>query len=148
MGRSVNKVIMVGNLGRDAETKFTSAGTEVTTFSIATSWRKKGADGQYVEETDWHNMVLWDSEKVAAYLLKGKQVYVEGRLKTRTYEKDGEKRYSTEVNVHEVILLGGRESDGGQAPVSRPRPQAEHRQTTVMPQQQQQAIPADDDIPF
>jgi len=89
--RSVNKVILVGHLGRDAETKFTPAGVAVTKFSVATNRRwKDQQSGEWKEETDWANIVLWRQENLANYLTKGKQVYVEGRLQTRSYDdKDG-----------------------------------------------------------
>lgn len=128
--RSVNKVILVGNLGRDAETKFTTGGAAVTNFPIATSRRWKDQQtGEWKEETDWHNVVLWRQENLANYLTKGKQVYVEGRLRTRNYEdKDGRKVYVTEVVAEEVILLSGGARDAGPAgeegysqPVSMPR---------------------------
>jgi single-strand DNA-binding protein len=127
--RSVNKVILIGHLGRDAETKFTPGGAAVTRFSIATNRRWKDKDsGEWKEETDWSNVVLWRSENLANYLTKGKQVYVEGRLQTRSYEdKDGKKVYATEVVADDVILLGGQGSgdrsggDFSQAPVSQPR---------------------------
>ena len=90
--RSVNKVILIGNLGKDAESKFTPNGTSVATFSIATSWRQKDQQtGEWTDQTDWHNIKLWKSENVVPYLTKGTQVYVEGRLHTRSYEKDGKK---------------------------------------------------------
>ena len=83
--RSVNKVILLGHLGKDAETKFTPSGVAKTTFAMATSRRWKDQQtGEWKEETDWHNVVLWRSENVANYLLKGKQVYVEGRLESRS----------------------------------------------------------------
>ncbi len=112
--RSVNKVILIGNLGKDAETKFAPSGTAKTTFSIATSRRwKDQATGDWKEETDWHNIVLWRSENLANYLQKGKQVYVEGRLSTRSYDdKDGNKRWITEVVADNVILLGGQAGGG------------------------------------
>ena len=112
--RSVNKVILVGHLGRDAETKFTPSGVSVTRFSVATSRRwKDQQSGEWKEETDWHNVSLWRAENLSQYLTKGKQVYVEGRLQTRSYEdKDGQKKYSTEVVADDVLLLGGR-GEGG-----------------------------------
>jgi single-strand DNA-binding protein len=115
--RSVNKVILIGNLGKDAETRFTPSGVARTTFGVATSRRWKDQQtGEWKEETDWHNVVLWRAENLANYLTKGKQVYVEGRLQTRSYDdKDGNKRYTTEVVAEEVILLGGR---GEGAPVA------------------------------
>jgi single-strand DNA-binding protein len=119
MARSVNRVTLLGHIGRDAETKHSGNGTPITKFSIATNRRVKKGD-QWEEMTDWHNVIAWDQEKVAAYLLKGKQVYVEGRLQTRSYDKDGEKRYSTEVIAENIILLSGDKSDSRQ-PVSMPR---------------------------
>ena len=118
--RSVNKVILIGNLGRDAETKFTPAGVAATRFSVATSrrWKDKESE-EWKEDTNWTNVILWRAENLANYLLKGKQVYVEGRLQTRSYEdKDGKKVYATEVVAEEVVLLGGQaegQSAGQQA---------------------------------
>jgi single-strand DNA-binding protein len=113
--RSVNKVILIGHLGRDAETAFTASQVAVTKFSVATSRRwKDQATGDWKEETDWTRVVLWRSENLAQYLTKGKQVYVEGRLQTRSYDdKDGKKVYATEVVAEDVILLGGRGDGGG-----------------------------------
>ena len=107
--RSVNKVILVGHLGRDAETKFTPSGAAATRFSVATSRRWKDQQtNDWKEETNWTNVVLWRQENGANYLTKGKQVYVEGRVGTRSYDdKDGKKVYSTEVIAEEVLLLGG-----------------------------------------
>jgi single-strand DNA-binding protein len=128
--RSVNKVILLGHLGKDAETKYTPSGTARTTFTVATNRRvKDNQTGEWKDETDWHNVVVWQSENVANYLLKGKQVYVEGRLSSRSYDdKDGNKRYITEVvaQASDVILLssGGRGEGGefgGAQPVSMPR---------------------------
>ena len=113
--RSVNKVILVGNLGRDAETKFTPSGAAFTRFSVATtrSWKDQQTN-EWKEETNWTNVVVWRQENVANYLTKGKQVYVEGRLQTRSYDdKDGKKVYTTEVVADEIILLGGRGEGGG-----------------------------------
>jgi single-strand DNA-binding protein len=126
--RSVNKVILVGHLGKDAETKFTASGTAVTNFTLATSRRwKDQQSGEWKEETEWHRIVFWRAENVANYLLKGKQVYLEGRLQTRHYEdKDGRKVYVTEVVCEDLILLssGQRGEPAGefnQQPVSMPR---------------------------
>ena len=156
--RSVNKVILVGRLGKDAESKFTPGGVSVATFSVATSWRSKDQQtGEWKEHTDWHNIVLWRSENVVPYLLKGTQVYIEGRLQTRNYEnKEGRKVYVTEVVADELILLGGRsQGEGGagggdysQAPPPRSAP------ARSSPPQQQQAPDdfgqgiGDDDVPF
>lgn len=113
--RSVNKVILIGNLGRDAETKFTASGASVTRFAVATtrSWKDQQTN-EWKEETNWTNVVLWRQEHLANYLTKGKQVFVEGRLQTRSYDdKDGKKVYATEVVADEVILLGGRGEGAG-----------------------------------
>lgn len=118
MARSVNKVILVGNLGRDAETKFTPSGAAVTRFSVATTrnWKDQQS-GEWKEETNWTNVTVWRQENLANYLTKGKQVYVEGRLQTRSYEdKDGKKVYSTDVVADEVILLGGRGEGAPEGP--------------------------------
>ena len=122
--RSVNKVTLLGHLGKDAEGKFLPSGVSVAKFSVATSrrWKDKGSD-EWKEETEWTNVSLWRSENLVPYLTKGKQVYVEGRLQTRSYEdKDGKKVYATEVVADEVILVGGGgdKHDGGGL-VSQPR---------------------------
>lgn len=155
--RSVNKVILLGNLGRDAETKFTPNGTSRTTFAVATSRRWKDQQtGEWKEETDWHNVVLWRSENVAPHLQKGKQVYIEGRLQTRSWEdKDGNKRYTTEVVADNLILLGGRgagdvpppsDEEAAQATVSMPRTAARAAAgvTSDVPSQEI----SDEDVPF
>src|ERR1051325_1518965 len=128
-GKSVNKVILLGHLGKDAETKFTPSGTSDTNFSLATNRRVKDQQsGEWRDETDWHRIVIWQSENIANYLLKGKQVYLEGRLQTRMWEdKDGKKNYSTEVvcQANDVILLAsGRagESAGGGEYAQQPQP--------------------------
>ncbi len=112
--RSVNKVILIGHLGRDAETSYTASQTAVTKFSVATNRRWKDQQtGEWKEETNWTNVVMWRGENVAPYLTKGKQVFVEGRIQTRSYDdKDGKKVWTTEVVSEDVILLGGR-GEGG-----------------------------------
>jgi len=106
---SVNKVILVGNLGRDAELRYTPGGAAVATLNLATTevWNDKG--GQRQERTEWHRVVLWGktAESLADYLTKGKQIYVEGRLQTRNWEKEGQKHYTTEVKADRIVLLGG-----------------------------------------
>jgi single-strand DNA-binding protein len=113
---SVNKVILVGNLGRDAELRFTPGGAPVAKFSIATTevWNDKA--GQRQERTEWHNVDLWGkpAESLKEYLVKGKQVYVEGRIQTDEYtDKDGIKRKSTKVRCDKVVLLGSGSGRGG-----------------------------------
>lgn len=163
---SVNKVILLGNLGRDPEVRYMPSGDPIANVTIATSSRYKNKAGEMVEETEWHRVVFFNrlAEIVSQYLKKGNPVYVEGRIKTRKYtDKDGIEKYSTEIVANEMQLLGGREGrgepgpggdDGGysraapaprpSAPASRPAPAA-----TAAP-----ARPAsgfddmDDDIPF
>ena len=115
---SVNKAILVGNLGRDAELRYTRGGTPVANFSIATSesWTDKQS-GERRERTEWHRICLWgpSAEKLQEYLLKGKQIYVEGRLQTRQWEdRDGNKRYTTEVRADRITLLGRRGDNDAQ----------------------------------
>jgi single-strand DNA-binding protein len=113
---SVNKVILVGNLGRDAELRYTPGGAAVAKFSVATTevWNDKA--GQRQERTEWHNIDLWgkQAESLSEYLVKGKQVYVEGRLQTDEYtDKEGNKRKSTKVRCDKVVLLGSAGGRGG-----------------------------------
>ena len=113
---SVNKAILVGNLGRDAEMRFTAGGTPVATVSIATTERFTDRDGQKREDTQWHRIVIWGktAESLHEYLTKGKQIYVEGRIEYRQWQdKDGQTRYSTEINVRELLMLGGARGGGG-----------------------------------
>jgi single-strand DNA-binding protein len=153
--RSVNKVILIGHLGKDAETRFTPSGVARTTFTLATNRRWKDQQtGEWKEETDWHSIVLWRQENVANYLTKGKQVFVEGRLQTRNYEdKDGRKVYVTEVVAEDVLLLGGRGEGSGaeQPPASAPRgPQrvAPPAAAAASEESQEAGGVTDDDVPF
>jgi single-strand DNA-binding protein len=156
--RSVNKVILVGHLGRDAETAFTPSQVSVTKFSVATNRRwKDQQSGEWKEETDWSRVVLWRAENLAPYLTKGKQVYVEGRLQTRSYEdKDGKKVYATDVVADEVILLGGRGEGGGSGPdeYSQESSNAPRSAPRARPAAAPSAAPppsegiGDDDVPF
>src|SRR6185312_2997414 len=156
--RSVNKCILVGHLGRDAETKFTPGGAAVTRFSVATNRRwKDQQSGEWKEETNWTNVVLWRAENLANYLTKGKQLYVEGRIQTRSYDdKDGKKVYATEVVADEVILLGGQGGGGGDRgggedfsqPVSMPRSAQRSAPQQSAPQDDFGQGITDDDVPF
>lgn len=116
---SLNKVQLIGNLGRDAELKYTPSGAAVATINMATTevWNDK--DGKKQERTEWHRVVLWgkQAESLAEFLVKGKQIYVEGRLQTRSWDdKDGIKRYTTETRCDRLILLGGGSKKGDGAP--------------------------------
>jgi single-strand DNA-binding protein len=113
---SVNKVILIGNLGKDPETRFSPSGGAICNVRLATtrSWKDK-ASGERKEETEWHSVVFYDrlAEIAGEYLKKGRSVYVEGRLKTRKWQdKDGQDRYTTEVIANEMQLLGNREGGG------------------------------------
>ncbi|WP_417585409.1 single-stranded DNA-binding protein [Pelagibacterium sp.] len=153
MARGINRVILIGNCGGDPETKYLPNGNAVTNITLATtdSWKDKQT-GQQQERTEWHRVVLFGkvAEIAGEYLRKGSQCYIEGRLQTREWEKDGVKRYTTEVVVDmggTMQLLGGK-AEGGD------RPQRPQQQNQPRPQSQPQQQPApdydsfDDDIPF
>ncbi len=111
MSRGLNKVMVIGNVGRDPEMRYTSSGRPVTSFSIATSRSWTNSEGEYHEETEWFNVVAWGNlaEICKQHLRKGQQVYVEGRLQTRSWEdREGKRRFRTELVANEMILLGGR----------------------------------------
>jgi single-strand DNA-binding protein len=113
---SVNKVILVGNLGGDPESRTTGGGTVVTTIRLATSDRRKDEAGQWTDHTEWHRVVAFGkvAENIAKYLKKGRQIYVEGKIRTRKWQdKDGQDRYTTEVVADTVQFLGGRDGEGG-----------------------------------
>jgi single-strand DNA-binding protein len=112
---SVNRVILIGNLGRDPELRYVQSGQAVTTFSVATNDRWTDRDGKPQERTEWHRVVVWgkQAENCANYLAKGRSVYIEGRLQTREWEdKEGQKRQTTEIVAQTVQFLGGRDGAG------------------------------------
>jgi len=116
-GKSVNKVILIGNLGKDPEVKFTPSGTPVAKITLATNERFKDKSGEWQDRTEWHNVVLWQrlAEIAGEYLKKGGKVYIEGRLQTRSWDDktSGQKKYMTEVVASDLVLLGGRGEGGG-----------------------------------
>ncbi|HEX9875003.1 MAG TPA: single-stranded DNA-binding protein [Deferrimonas sp.] len=154
---SVNKVILVGNLGKDPELRYTPAGAAVATFSLATSERYKDKQGQMQEKTEWHNVVAWRqlAEICGKFLHKGKQVYIEGKIQTRSYDdRDGNKKYITEIVADQMQMLGRAGDEGGgsqrQAEPRQERPAASH-QSQSTPAYEDFADPPfnpDDDIPF
>ncbi len=116
MANSVNKVIIVGRLGRDPELRSTQSGQAVASFSIATNERWTGKNGEPEERTEWHNIVVWgrQAELCRDYLAKGSQVYLEGRLQTREYtDRDGNQRKATEIVARDIVFLSGRGQGGG-----------------------------------
>lgn len=171
---SVNKVILVGNLGRDPEVRYLPSGESVANITIATSSKYKGKTGEMVEETEWHRVTFFGklAEIVGQYLKKGRSVYVEGRIKTRKYtDKDGIEKYATDIIANEMQMLGSREgmgepaqdessfggyaggSGGGGGAYARPAP-ATRPPAAPAPRQAPAPRPAagfdemDDDIPF
>ncbi len=155
--RSLNKALLLGNVGKDPEVRYTASGRAVATFSLATSQRWKDQDGNDQEKTEWHRIVAWGrlGEICGEFLSKGKQVYVEGRIQTREWEdQDGNKRVTVEIVANDIILLGGM---GGQG-----RPHEEGARKTAPTAGQSTGStrsrtddrgmnyppPPDDDIPF
>jgi single-strand DNA-binding protein len=119
MSRSLNKVTLIGNLGNDPEVRSTTGGNRVATFSLATSRSWNDASGSKQEKTEWHRCVVWNTKSsqladiVEKYVKKGDKLYVEGRIEYRQWQdKDGQTRYSTEINVRELIMLGGGRGSG------------------------------------
>lgn len=149
---SVNKVIIVGNMGRDPEVKYMPSGDAIANIAVATSYKKKDKNtGEQTEVTEWHRISFFGklAEIVGQYLKKGSSVYVEGRLQTRKYtDKDGVEKYATEIVAESMQMLGGKQQDGGQAaPAQRHAPQQ-----GGAPAPQGKPAPnfsdMDDDIPF
>ena len=160
---SINKVIIIGNLGRDPEVRYTPSGTAVCNMSVATTraWKDK-ASGDKVEETEWHRVTLYDklAEIAGEYLAKGKPIYIEGRLKTRKWtDKEGVEKYTTEIIGETMQMLGGKDSGDGQAQGGGQRSAPAPAPRAPAPAPRQSAAPApkpssqgfddmDDDIPF
>lgn len=151
MPRSVNRVTLLGHLGKDPELKYTPSGQAVTKFSMATSERWKDKNGEWQDRTEWHNIVLWAkmAETANQYLTKGSQVFIEGRLQTRSWDdKDGKKHYMTEIVAQDMVLLGGR--GGGERGGSEPRRAAAQSGSYAQESEPAHGGPeiSDDDIPF
>ena len=152
MARGINKVILVGNLGQDPETRYMPNGKAVTNLRIATSesWKDKQT-GEQREQTEWHSVVMYDrlAEIAAEYLRKGSQVYLEGKLRTRKWQdKEGRDRYTTEIQANEMHMLGARGGGGGMGTESRAEPRGStggERPAPVTPRSDESF---DDDIPF
>jgi len=117
MAKSLNKVMLIGNLGKDPEVKFTPSGMAVAKFTVATNERFKDKSGEWQDRTEWHSIVAWQrlAEIVGEYLKKGQKVYIEGRLQTSSWEdkNSGEKKYRTEIVASDMVMLGGRGEGGG-----------------------------------
>lgn len=123
MAKSVNKVILVGNVGKEPEVKFAPSGTAIANFSIATTERFKDKGGEWQDRTEWHNLVAYQrtAEIIRDYVKKGSKIYVEGRIQTRSWDDQasGQKRYRTEIIVNELVLLSGRDGEGSGGGFSR-----------------------------
>lgn len=157
MAKSVNKVILLGNVGKDPEIRSTATGTLVATFSVATSERQKDAQGNWTDRTEWHNLVAYArlAEIVRDYVKKGSKLFVEGRLNTRNWEdKDTKKKvYRTEIIIGDLSLLSGRE-EGASGGYTKPAGSSsstasfDQRPPAAQDEYSQQAEISDDDIPF
>jgi single-strand DNA-binding protein len=155
MAKSVNKVILLGNVGKDPDVKFLPSGQAVANFSLATSERFKDKGGEWQDRTEWHNLTAYAklAEIIRDYVKKGAKLYVEGRIQTRSWDdpKSGEKKYRTEIIVGEICLLSGRGDDGGSGGgYSRQGSTASFDQRPSAPAEDygQAAEISDDDIPF
>ena len=154
MAKSLNKVMLIGNLGKDPEVKYTPGGMAVAKFSLATSSRSKDkTSGEWVDHTEWHNIVVWDKLAGVAgeYLKKGGKVYIEGRLQTRSREDQAtkQKKYMTEIVANDLVLLGGREGGSGGGDSSSRGSSSHNDMDQRMPETEHSAAPiSDDDIPF
>jgi single-strand DNA-binding protein len=150
--RSVNKAILIGNLGRDPELRHTASGKPVATFTVATNRSWTGSDGTPQEETEWHNIVAWDrlAEICQQYLQKGRKVYIEGRIQTRSWDDktSGQKRYMTEIVANQMIILdapGAGRGDTARAASRRPRAEPASEPSSDY---DFDGDHADDDLPF
>jgi single-strand DNA-binding protein len=157
MAKSINKVILIGNLGKDPEVKYTPQGTAVAKFTLATNDRYKDKEGNWQDRTEWHNITAWArlAEIAGEYLKKGRTVYIEGSLRTDSWEdkQTGQKRYSTYINASDLVLLGGGREGGGEGGgYNRQRSGSDFDQSSAG--SEFESAPArgteitDDDIPF
>jgi single-strand DNA-binding protein len=154
MAKSVNKVILLGNVGKDPEIRSTGGGTMVANFTLATSDRQKDAQGNWQDRTEWHNLVAFTrlAEIVRDYVKKGSKLYIEGKIQTRSWDdkETGAKRYRTEIIVNDISLLSGRDDGGG--PYNRSagssKPASEDQRHPAGDDYAQSAEISDDDIPF
>ncbi len=161
MARSINKVILVGNLGQDPEVRYTPSGIAVCNMRLATNEAYRDAEGNLVERTEWHNLVAWGrlAEICSQYLRKGSKVYVEGSLQTRSWEdRDGNTRYTTEIKIREMVMLDGRgegmaEVEGAAEAKAAARPAAASRREPTLANEPEAfdddyTFTPDDDLPF
>jgi single-strand DNA-binding protein len=152
MAKSVNKVILLGNVGKDPEVRSTGGGTMVANFSLATSDRFQDQQGNWQERTEWHNLVAFKrtAEIVRDYVKKGSKLYIEGKIQTRSWDdkETGAKKYRTEIIVNDLSLLSGRDDGGGYSRPSNASSNMDQRQPAGIDDVAQSAEISDDDIPF
>jgi single-strand DNA-binding protein len=146
MSKSVNKVILVGNVGKDPEVRYSQSGTPVAKFSLATNEKFKDRNDQWQDRTEWHNIVAWQrlAEIVGEFVAKGSKIYIEGKLQTSCWEdgQSGERKYRTEIIAREIVLLGTR-TNGGSNQESSDRPEKQD-----IPSDSGPSEVTDEDIPF
>jgi single-strand DNA-binding protein len=152
MPKSVNKVILVGNLGKDPEVKYTPSGTPVAKFSLATNERYKDKSGEWQDRTEWHNVIAWQrlAEIVGEYLQKGSKVYIEGRLQTSNWEdrQNGEKKYRTEIVARDLVMLNGNGAKGHDPTAESVADSIFTQRSHDVEDQGNAGAISDDDIPF
>ena len=159
MAKGVNKVILLGNLGKDPEVKYTQSGMAVARFSLATTDRAKDKDGNWQDKTEWHNLVAFGrtAEVAGEYLKKGRTIYIEGALRTSSWDdkESGQKKYRTEVIVNDLVMVGGQRDggEGGGYSGSRGGARSGNNFDQRAPEQEESQAPAsetitDEDIPF
>ena len=152
MAKGVNKVFLLGRLGKDPEIRTTAGGMTVASFTVATSDRVKGQDGQWTDKTEWHNLVAFQrtAEIIRDYVKKGSKLYVEGKIQTRSWDdkESGAKRYRTEIIVNDLSLLSGRDEGSGGYSRSSSTAGFDLRTPAAKDDYSQQAEISDEDIPF
>jgi single-strand DNA-binding protein len=153
MAKGVNKVLLLGNVGKDPEIRATTGGTQVASFTLATADRAKDAQGNWADKTEWHNLVAFNrtAEIVRDYVKKGTQLYIEGKIQTRSWDdkESGQKKYRTEILVNELTLLGGGpgRSEGSSGGYSKSNTASYASTPASQPDYADTGI-TDDDIPF
>jgi single-strand DNA-binding protein len=148
---SLNKVMLIGNLGKDPEVRYTTSGTAVASFSIATTDKFKGKNGEWEEKTEWHNVTLWArlAEIAGEYLSKGKTVYIEGRLQTRKWQdKEGKDRYTTEIVGERMQMLSAKGEGGGAQRPAPSKPSSQGQGSSQGSSYEEPVFNVDDEIPF
>lgn len=152
MAKSVNKVILVGNVGKDPEVKFLPSGSAVANLTLATSERFKDKGGEWQDRTEWHNLTAYQrtAEIIRDYVKKGSKLYIEGRIQTRSWDDQasGQKKYRTEIIINDLVLLSGRDSEGGGGGYSRSNTGSFDQRPAAPAEEYAGTEITDDDIPF